>query len=96
MARHVPIRIPRVYAVAQKGSRFVLLLENLHETPGVQLFINRDMAAGTTPARAERVMKSSPRCTRRSGAGSEAEREKILPARFNTFTAPRSREMADR
>ena len=48
VASHIPIRIPRVYVSAQRGSRFVLLLENLNEIPGVELFTNRDMASGTT------------------------------------------------
>ena len=52
IASQVPIRVPRVHAVARRGARFVLLLENLHETPGTRLFLNRDMAAGTTPERA--------------------------------------------
>ena len=44
VASQVPIRVPRVYAAAYRGARFVLLLENLHEIPGARLFINRDMA----------------------------------------------------
>jgi hypothetical protein len=52
VAARVPIRVPRVYVVARRGARFVLLMENLQEVPGVRMFINRDMAAGTTPDRA--------------------------------------------
>ena len=58
VAQRLPIRVPRVYACAQRGARFVLLLENLHELPGAKLFINRDMALGTTPERAARVLRS--------------------------------------
>lgn len=91
VAQHIPIRVPRVYAAAKRGARFVLLLENLHEIPGARLFINRDMAAGTTPERAERVLRSFAKMHAHFWGRSETEREAILPADFNTFTAPRWR-----
>ena len=53
IAQHIPIRIPKVYAVAERGSRFVLVMENLRESCDARMFINRDMAAGTTPERAD-------------------------------------------
>ena len=65
VAARVPIRVPRVYAVARRGARFVLLLEDLQEIPGVRLFINRDMAAGTTPERARHVPQHIRRPSRR-------------------------------
>ena len=58
IASRVPIRVLRVYAVSQRGSRLVLLLENLHELPGARPFINRDMAAGTTPDRARMCLRT--------------------------------------
>ena len=91
VAHQVPIRVPRVYAVAQRGSRFALLLENLHETPGARLFINRDMAAGTTPERAERVLDAFAEMHAHFWAWPDAAREALLPERFNTYTAPRWR-----
>ncbi|MCH2173938.1 ecdysteroid 22-kinase family protein [Myxococcota bacterium] len=93
IAQHIPIRVPRVYASAQRGSRFVLLLENLHETPGAKLFINRDMAAGTTPERAERVLRCFAQLHAAFWDWSAPQREELLPAKFNTFLSPRSREM---
>lgn len=93
VAPHVPIRIPRVYAAAWRGSRFALLLENLHEIPGVELFINRDMAAGTSPERAARMLRSFAEMHAAFWGWSESQREKLLPAAFNTYIAPRSREM---
>src|SRR5262245_42371398 len=56
VAGKVPIRVPRVFAVAERGARFVLLLENLHDEPGTRLFTNRDMAAGTTVEQARRCL----------------------------------------
>lgn len=91
VAPHVPIRVPRVHAAAQRGSRFLLLLENLHELPGARLFLNRDMAAGTTPERAARVLRAFAKLHAHFHGWSEPERERLLPGRFNTFTAPRWR-----
>lgn len=91
VAQQIPIRVPRVYAAVKRGSRFVLLLENLHEIPGVELFINRDMAAGTTPERAARVIRSLAEMHAHFWNWSAEEREKLLPAELNTFNAPRSR-----
>ena len=93
VAQRVPIRVPRVYASARRGARFVLLLENLQETPGVELFLNRDMAAGTTPERAARVLRSFAEMHAAFWNWSPQERERLLPGRFNTFLAPGSREM---
>src|SRR5262245_29933042 len=56
LAHRVPIRVPRVHAVVQRGARFVLVLEDLSAAPGLQLFANRDMALGTTPERAARAL----------------------------------------
>lgn len=93
VAPRLPIRVPRVYAAAWRGSRFVLLLENLHEIPGVELFINRDMAAGTQPERAERILRGFAQMHAHFWDWTEPQREELLPARFNTYTAPQSREM---
>ena len=93
VAQHIPIRVPRVYAAAWEGSRFVLLLENLHEIPGARLFLNRDMAEGTTPERAARILRGLARLHARFWGWSEAERESLLPSSFNTYTSSRSREV---
>ena len=93
VAQHLPIRTPRVYAAARQGSRFVLLLENLHEIPGSRLFTNRDMAEGTTPERAGRVLKSFAKMHAAFWGWSSAQRDALLPSEFNTFVGPRWREM---
>ncbi len=93
VAHRLPVRTPRVYAAARKGSRFVLLLENLHEIPGARLFINRDVAAGTTPERAAKVMKCFAQLHAAFWGWPENEREKILPAALNPFLSAKSRAM---
>lgn len=91
LASRVPIRVPRVYAVARCGSRFVLLLENLHEQPGARLFLNRDMAAGTTPERAERCLRSFAALHAPFWGLAPAERERLLPLRLHPYLAPGGR-----
>ena len=93
VASRVPIRVPRVYAVARRGARFVLLLENLHEVPGAKLFINRDMAAGTTPERARMCLRTFADLHAAFWGWSKEQREALLPTRLHTYLAPGGREM---
>ena len=93
LAAHIPIRVPKVYAAAQKGARFVLLMEDLHASPGTRLFINRDMAAGTTPERAARILRGFAQMHAHFHGASDEERERLLPLRYNTYRAPRWRRV---
>ena len=93
LAARFPIRVPRVYAVAQRGARFVLLLENLGETPGTRLFINRDMAAGTTPERARQCIRTFADLHAAFWGATKEERDRLIPARLHTYLAPGGREM---
>jgi len=93
IASQVPIRVPRVYAVAQRGARFVLLLENLHEDPDARLFINRDMAAGTTPERARMCLRTFAELHAAFWGWTNEERERLLPARLHTYLAPGGRAL---
>ena len=92
IAHHVPIRVPRVYGVVQRGARFVLALENLNESPGVELFLNRDMAAGTTLERARRCLSAFAELHATFWGWSAAQRDALLPLELHTFLAPRHRE----
>ncbi len=91
VAAQVPIRVPRVYAVARRGARFVLLLENLRESPGVRLFNNRDMAAGTTPERARLCLSAFAELHAAFHGWSPERREALLPIALHLFLAPRQR-----
>jgi len=88
LAHRLPVRVPRVYAAARTGSRFVLLLENLHEDESVRMFINRDMAAGTDPARSARCLAALARLHAEFEGLTPQEREAIFPARLHTYLAP--------
>jgi hypothetical protein len=90
VAPQVPIRVPRVHAVARSGSRFVLLLENLRESPGVRLFINRDMAAGTTPERARLCLSAFAELHAHFHGWTSAEREALLPLALHPNLTPRA------
>jgi hypothetical protein len=98
VAPHVPIRVPRVYAVAERGARFVLLLENLHEEPGTRLFTNRDMAAGTDVARARMCLETFAELHAAFWNADEARRETLLPRRLHPYLSgggrARTRAMA--
>ena len=93
VSSEIPIRTPRVYAAAWRGSRFVLLLENLHEIPDVKLFLNRDMAAGTTPETAARILRGFAKMHSKFWGWSEGERESLLPASLDTYRAAHSRDV---
>ena len=90
VAPHVPIRVPRVHAVARSGSGFVLLLENLRELPGARLFLNRDMAAGTTPEQARRCLSAFAELHAGFHGWTAAEREALLPLALHPNLLPRA------
>lgn len=89
----LPIRVPRVYAVAHRGARFVLLLENLMEVPGTRLFNNRDMAAGTTPERARQCLRTFAELHAAFWGWNPGQRNRLIPARLHTYLAPGGRAM---
>ena len=98
LAHRVPIATPRVYAAAMRGARFVLLLENLEERPGTRMFLNRDMAAGTTPERARACLEALAELHAAFWNTPAEERDALLPMRLHTHLGPgaraRSRAMA--
>jgi len=91
LATRVPVDTPRVFAAARRGARFVLLLENLHERSGARLFLNRDMAAGSTPERARRCLETFARLHAAFRATPPHEREALLPLRLHAHLAPGAR-----
>lgn len=93
VARQVPIRVPCVFAVAERGARFVLLLENLHEQPGTRLFTNRDMAAGTTVERARLCLETFAELHAAWWGVGEAHREALFPTALHTYLGPGGRAL---
>ncbi len=93
LASQVPVRVPRVYGVAQRGARFVLLLEDLQALPGVRLFINRDMAAGTSPERARMCLRTFADLHAAWWGRTAEQRESLWPGRLHTYLAPGGRAL---
>jgi aminoglycoside phosphotransferase (APT) family kinase protein len=88
VAPHVSVRVPRVHAVAERGSRFVLLLENVAELPGARMFVNADMAAGTTPEQARRCLTAFAELHADFHGRDGAAREQLLPMSLHPQRAP--------
>jgi hypothetical protein len=91
VAPQVSVRVPQVYAVAQRGARFVLLLENVATLPGARMFVNADMAAGTTPEQARRCLTAFAELHAGSYDLDRAARERLLPLALHPNLAPQTR-----
>ncbi|MEM7409995.1 MAG: hypothetical protein AAF430_07175 [Myxococcota bacterium] len=91
VANHVPVRVPRVYAATQQGSRFVLLLEDLSAEPDVVLFDNRDMANGTTPEQAARCIDTFAELHAACWDWPRDAREARFPESLHPYFAPGAR-----
>jgi hypothetical protein len=88
VASRVPFRVPRAYAVAHKGTRFVMLLENLHDDPQVSLHTNSDMLQGPSIAKVERCLATLAKLHASFTGLSPHERQSLLPGDLLPFTSP--------
>ncbi len=94
VAPQVPIRVPTVAAVHQRGSRFVLLLENLGEDPTVEMFVNRDTAAGTTIERAQRVLRALAELHASFHGLPEPDQDALMPLDGHPYVGQQARRTA--
>ena len=96
LAGRMPVRVPTVYAAQERGARFVLLLENLTESPETRLFVNRDMAAGTSLERARRCLRTFAELHAAFWGLPHERRDALLPERLHFYLSPggRSRTLA--
>ena len=95
VAPHVQARIPGVYAVERRGSRFVLLLEDVSALPSARTFVNRDTAAGTTEEQARRVLTAFAELHAPFHGWDATARERVLPMALHPFV-PRGRRPVTR
>ena len=95
VAEQVQARIPGVYAVERRGSRFVLLLEDVSALPGARTFVNRDTAAGTTQEQARRVLTAFADLHAPFHGWDATARERALPMALHPFV-PRGRRPVTR
>jgi len=93
-ASRVPIRVPQAYVVADQGSRFVLVLEDLNADGDLQLFTNPDMIAGASVERAKKCLSAFASLHAAFHGLSAEERAAILPPELHPFNSPRARVLS--
>jgi len=90
----VPFRVPRPYVIADKGSRFVLVLEDLHAAGDLQLFTNPDMIEGVTLERARQCLSAFASLHAAFSGLTSDERAAILPPELHPFNSPNARALS--
>jgi hypothetical protein len=88
LAQAAPIAMPRIHAVVQQRSRFVLVMENLLERPDTRLFVNRELLEGADVARARRCLRTLARLHAGFSDMTPEERERGLPLSLHPFLSP--------
>lgn len=91
LAADAPIPTPRIHAVAEQRSRFVIVMENLLERPGTRLFVNRDLLAGVDLPRAKACLRALARLHAGFAGIAPTERARRLPLDLHPFLSPTSR-----
>jgi len=93
-ASRVPIRVPQPYVVAAQGSRFVLVLEDLHAADDLQLFTNPDMIEGASVERAKLCLSAFALLHAAFHGLTAEERAGILPSELHPFNSPNARVLS--
>ncbi|MCZ6829866.1 MAG: phosphotransferase [Gammaproteobacteria bacterium] len=88
VAPRLPVRTPTAYAMANKGSRFIMLMENLHDDPTVVLHTNPEMMRGPSLDKTRKCLETLARIHAEFHGIGEAEREQLLPTPLQPFTSP--------
>lgn len=87
-------RVPAVYAVNQRRSRFVLLLEDLHQLPGARLFVNADVVAGVEEDRARRCLSAFADLHAHFHDWDRDGQDALVPWSTHSFASPRGRALS--
>ncbi|MFW2389738.1 MAG: phosphotransferase [Polyangiales bacterium] len=90
-ASRVPFRVPRPYAIADEGSRFVLVLEDLHAVRDLQLFTNPDMVKGVSLERARQCLSAFASLHAAFAGLTPDARAAILPPELHPFNSANAR-----
>ncbi len=88
LSSRMPIETPRIHAVREQRSRFLLVMENLAERPGIVLHVNRELLEGATQDGARRCLGALARLHAGFANLGEAEREQALPRALHPFRSP--------
>jgi hypothetical protein len=89
-----PIRVPQPYVVVDQGSRFVLVLEDLHAVDDLQLFTNTAMIAGVSVERAKKCLSTFASLHAAFHGLSSKQRAEILPPELHPFNSPNARVLS--
>ena len=87
----VPFRTPKSYAVAQRRSRFVLLLEDLSRAESVRLFDNFVMLEGPSLETVKSCLSAFAQLHAKFWHLNAEERETLLPMQIHPFNTPNAR-----
>lgn len=88
LAAEAKIELPRIHAVAQRRSRFAIVMEDLRERADTRLFVNRDMLEGVDLDRARRCLETLARLHAGFAGRSPEQRERGLPLDLHPFLSP--------
>jgi hypothetical protein len=80
--------------VADQGSRFVLILEDLHAAGDLRLFTNPDMIAGASVERAKQCLSTFAALHAAFDGLPADERAAILPPELHPFNSPNARVLS--
>ena len=93
-ASRVPFRVPEPYVVADRGSRFVLVLEDLHADSALRLFTNPDMIEGVSVERAKACLSTFAALHASFHGLDDPTRASILPPHLHPFASPMARTLS--
>jgi hypothetical protein len=93
-AARVPFRVPQAYVIADQGSRFVLVLEDLNAANDLRLFTNPDMIAGVSVGRARQCLGVLASLHAAFDGLTDEERATILPPELHPFRSPNARALS--
>jgi aminoglycoside phosphotransferase (APT) family kinase protein len=88
VAPRLPIRTPTAYVMANRRSRFIMLMEDLHRDPSVVLHINSEMMQGPTLETAKRCLQTLASIHAEFHDIPKPEQERLLPTALQPFTSP--------
>ena len=88
LSTQLPIDSPRIFAVDERRSRFVIVMENLRERDDTRLFVNRELLAGLDVELARRCVRTLARLHAGFEGWPAERREAALPLALHPFLSP--------
>jgi len=94
VAPRLPVRTPKAYAMVNRGSRFIMLMENLYDDPSVVLHTNPQMIEGASLDTVYRCLQTLARIHAEFHDIPRGQQEQLLPTSMQPFTSPVMRAIA--